>query len=84
MSIARMTADCEREDCSIVYDGSATTLLGWSQTYDKRGRPKHRDPNMTTGRFHCERCSKRWKVESKDGEADKISRDDVKILRMPK
>lgn len=58
--IQRMTKDCPREDCAIVFDASRTTLMGWSLTYDKHGNQTGRDPNITTSSAKCMACGKAW------------------------
>lgn len=66
--IASLTKDCEREDCRVAYHGSSMTLLGWTQSYDKQGRPVARDPNTTTSAYSCGVCGKRWTIKSRAGE----------------
>ena len=70
--IADLTKDCPREDCRVVYHGSSTTLMGWSQIYDKKGNPVGNDPNTTTSSFTCSACGKRWRIESQPGKADTV------------
>jgi len=62
--IAKLTKDCPREDCQIEYLGSSTTLLGWSQTYDKHGNPQGRDPNTDTSSYVCHKCGVSWRVRT--------------------
>lgn len=68
--IQLLTKDCEREDCSISHEGSSTTLLGWTQTYDKNGNPKSQNPNTTTSHYRCFKCSKRWQVKTQYGKSE--------------
>ena len=61
-TIARLTEDCERDDCKVVCHGSSMTCIGWTQSYDKRGNPIDRDPNTTETRYECVRCGKVWNI----------------------
>jgi hypothetical protein len=70
--IPKLTKDCEREDCALVDLGSTMTIMGFSQTYDKRGRPIDRDPNTTSWRgwsslittnYECKTCGALWTVK---------------------
>ena len=70
--IVELTAGCPREDCSIAYDGSSTTLAAFLQTYDKHGNPQGRDPNTTTSHYSCLQCGRRWKIASRAGQDDVI------------
>jgi hypothetical protein len=64
--IKELTKDCKREDCALVSYGSMTTLMGWSQTYDKHGNPNARDPNTTTTVYECKTCGTEWTVKECD------------------
>ncbi len=75
--ITALTKDCPREDCSVSYDGSTSTLAGWMQTYDKQGNPQSRDPNTTMSHLHCVTCGKMWKVASRAGQEDVITAHDL-------
>lgn len=77
--ITKLTRDCQRQDCQISLCEQSTTLMGWSRSYDKGGNQIGRDPNTTTARYQCATCGKRWKVESRDGEQDKIMADDTRV-----
>jgi len=46
--ISTLTKDCPRDDCSIEVHDARTTLIGWTQIYDKHGRPQQRDPSTGT------------------------------------
>jgi hypothetical protein len=61
--IPKLTKDCEREDCALVDLGSTMTIMGFSQTYDKRGRPIDRDPNTITTNYECKTCGALWTVK---------------------
>ncbi len=72
IDIFTLTKDCKSDACRVSYGGSATTLMGFTQEYDKKGNPLHRDPNITTSNFGCSTCGRQWKVKSRDGEPDQI------------
>lgn len=61
--IKTITQGCDGR-CSIVQGHSSSTLMGWSQSYDKNGKPQGRDPNTTTTHYHCATCRVRWEIKS--------------------
>lgn len=73
MQIANLTKDCSREDCRVSCSGQSTTLMGWTQSYDKKGKPIGRDPNTTTAHYRCSTCGVAWKVQERDGEKPAIT-----------
>lgn len=60
---AAVTKNCKREDCSIVIGPSGSTLLGWTQTYDRHGNPTSTNPNYRTTQVRCDSCGGRWAVK---------------------
>lgn len=76
--IKNLTAECKRDDCSLEYLGGTVTLLGWSQTYDKHGRPTGHDPNTRTSEYRCRKCRVTWEVKSRDGHDDVVERHEPK------
>lgn len=58
-TIQKITQNCEN-DCQIKDEGSVTTLVAWSPTYDKNGNYTSKNPNTITSNFRCLTCGKRW------------------------
>lgn len=66
-------ADCPREDCRLSYTQGSSTLIGFTQEYDKRGNPLHEDPNTTTNIVKCSACGGQW-LESCQGKIVTVKR----------
>jgi hypothetical protein len=64
MSIPTLvTKNCSRDNCSIVLGASGSTLLGWTQTFDRHGNPISKNPNYVTTQVRCDTCGVRWSVK---------------------
>jgi hypothetical protein len=62
--IAKLTKDCQREDCQIIGgNSSVSTYIAWTPTYDKSGKRTDRgDPNWSTTSYSCITCRAGWSV----------------------
>ena len=63
-TIREMTKDCRRDDCNIIDLGRTTTLMGWTQSYDKNGNPQNSDPNTITTTYKCTKCGQIWSIKT--------------------
>lgn len=62
----------EQAAVEILDEGTSTTLMGYTQTYDKHGRPQGRDPNTSTSNYRCMVCGNSWEIRSRDGMEDMV------------
>jgi len=70
-TIAEVTKDCPREDCSITDFGGVgtSTCMGWMPTYDKHGNRTDRgDPNIHSSALKCYTCGASWSISTQYGE----------------
>ncbi len=62
--------DCNRNDCVLKEVGSSSTLMSWSQTFDRFGnRLDAEDPNTKTTSYYCRTCGKTYTVETQYGKS---------------
>lgn len=53
--------NCQSPDtCIITFDGSCTTLVGWSPIFDGNGNLLNVNPNTVERLFECATCNKKW------------------------
>jgi len=71
--------ECERTDCSIMYHGSSTTLLGWSPTYDKNGVPTNHNPNILTSAYSCSKCGRTWVMAEQEDRHEVIETTELQM-----
>lgn len=49
-----------REDCRFYIGGRSSTLIGWTQVFDREGRPLNQDPNTHKTAMSCSSCGRCW------------------------
>ena len=69
-TLEQMTSDCLNDFCQISFGPGTSTLIGWSPSYDKKGRITSNNPNRTTTPAWCNKCGRRWSITSANGQSE--------------
>lgn len=71
MDFAGLPCPLPDKPCRLRVLSRGSTLLGWSQEYDARGKPLNADPNWYTNEVRCANCERTWQAVMHGGDETK-------------